>query len=281
VNLALALLVGCLLLGFGFQHSRKIRFLVTRDVRVDGLTLSLDPQDKMVTLHILDHGNYEPAETRVVRDLLKPGDTFIDVGANIGWYTLIGSRIVGEQGRVIAFEPAPASFGLLSRNARINGCRNTILVDDALSNKAGKIRLNLGDTNKGHNSFLKTSETKESVEVDAVTLDAYLKGDKREIALIKIDVEGAEGFVLEGMKETLRNQPRMALLMEFFPTLIRQAGFDPAAMLREFLGSGYEIHDIEETPGQLTPIHEAGIPALVERLENGGAHINVLIKRPS
>ena len=277
----LAVLVVVLLGNFGLRHHRHIRFLFTREARAEGLTFKLDPQDKMVTLHILDHGNYEPGETKVFRSLLKPGDTFIDVGANIGWYALIASKIVGPSGRVIAFEPAPASFALMRRNAQINDCRNTTLVEKALSDKKGTLRLNLGETNKAHNSILKTAETRDSVEVEANTLDEYLEGDEGEIALIKMDVEGAEGFVLAGMRKTLEKHPKTAIIMEFFPSLLRQAGFDPGAMLREFQASGYEIQDIDEATGDLTPIREDRIRSLVESLEKGGAHINVLIKRPS
>ena len=80
----------------------------------------------------------------------------------------------------------------------------------------------------------------ETVTVEALPLDEYLKDVAGEIALIKIDVEGAEGFVLKGMQETFRKNPRMALLMEFYPTLIRRGGSDPVEMLHNF----YAEHDI-------------------------------------
>lgn len=280
VILGLGLSVGLLVLFKGDQLVRRVRFQVTGAVQVQGLTLCLDPDDQMITQMILQDGTYEKAQTALLSSFLHPGDTFIDVGANIGWYILIASRIVGTKGRVIAFEPAPSSFELLRHNANLNHCGNTILEPKALSNKGGEFPLYLGATNKGHNSILKTSETRQSVVVEAVTLDEYLGNDEGEIALIKIDTEGAEGFVLAGMEQTLRNHPRTVIIMEFYPTLIRQAGFDPAGLLGRFHHAGYEIQAIDEVTGQPVPVRESQITTLATILEKNKKYVNLIVRRP-
>jgi FkbM family methyltransferase len=280
VSLVLALLVCFLLALFVGPQGRRVRFGLTGTVRAEGLTLLLDPKDKVITPFILDHGAYEPAETAVFRSLLRPGETFIDVGANIGWYTVLASRIVGPKGRVIAFEPAPGSFDLLRRNAELNGCRNVILEPKALSKEPGTLRLHLDDVNRGHHSILKLPELKRTIEVPAVRLDDYLKDDDHAISLIKIDTEGAEGFVLAGMAETLRRHPRMAIILEFFPRLLRLSGYEPEAFLRQFVELGYEIEVIEASSGKLVPIHSARIESVTDLLDERDEYVNLLIKRP-
>ena len=81
---------------------------------------------------VLSSGTYEPEETRLFRSKCRPGDTVIDVGANVGWYTVIASKLVGKKGRVIAFEPEPVNFAILKKNVLANGCENVILELKAL-----------------------------------------------------------------------------------------------------------------------------------------------------
>lgn len=281
VNLVLALVIAGLLAISGDRIARRVRYGLTGAVQVEGLTLYLDPRDEVITRMILHDGTWEPSETAVLRSLLRRGDTFIDVGANIGWHTLIAAKAVGPEGHVIAFEPAPVSFEILRHNAEVNGCRNAILVPKALSDKPGSVRLHLSDTNKGHNTILDEPGLKETIDVEAVPLDDYMKDVAREVALVKIDVEGAEGLVLEGMRETLRKHPQMAILMEFYPALIRRSRFDPAAMLRKFLDAGYEVQVIAANSSELSAIHEAQIPKLVALLDEHEGYVNILVKHPS
>ena len=102
-----------------------------------GIKMYLDPTDKVITPTMLVLGNWEPSETSWFLRVVKPGDTFVDVGANAGYYTIIGSRLVGEKGKVYAFEPEPAMFALLEKNVRLNGLTNVVLERKALSNKQG------------------------------------------------------------------------------------------------------------------------------------------------
>jgi hypothetical protein len=117
--------------------------------------------------------------------------------------------------------------------------------------------------------------------VEAVSLDEYLGSDPGEIALIKIDTEGAEGFVLAGMEQTLRKHPRTVLFMEFYPTLIRQAGFEPLSLLRRFHDSGYEIQIIDDEQARPEPLPEARLKALATDLEKRREYVNLIIKRPA
>ena len=97
-------------------NKRKLRYRWSGTVRTGGLTFHLNPEDRVMTPAMVRFGLWEPRETALIRGQLGPGDTFIDVGANFGYYTVIASKLVGEPGQVTAFEPDPVSFRLLGRN---------------------------------------------------------------------------------------------------------------------------------------------------------------------
>ncbi len=259
--------------------TRYIEYLRAGSVEAEGFTVHLDPDDETITKVILERGVWEPGTTKVIRDLLKPGDVFIDVGANIGWFTLIASRAVGDDGRVIAFEPAPGSHAIMQDNIRRNACQNVTLEQKALSDTRGTLQLHLHKTNGGAHSTALSEERAESIDVDALPLDEYWKETGGEIALVKIDTEGAEGFILEGMRSILENQQRMAVIIEYHPLLFRKAGFDPAAVLNGFADLGYEIQAIVEPSGELVPIDKSRFAEVTELFEKNSAFANILLRR--
>ena len=232
---------------------RRVNFWTTGSVQVDGLTFYLNPADECLTYHILEHGTWESEETRLVMDRLAPGDRVVDVGANIGWYTVLASRAIGPEGEVIAFEPDPTNFALLKKNVEANGCQNVRLEQKALSNEPGSITLYLHDRNKGMHSMLQTDEAEQAVEVEAVRLDDFLVGDSRPIDLAKIDVEGAEGLVLDGMRQTMKANPGMDLLLEFAPSRLSATGYDPESLLQELADAGFSIFEIDIADGTTKP----------------------------
>lgn len=230
---------------------RRVCFWSTGTVQVHGLTFYLNAADECLTYYILEDGTWEPEETRLVLERLRPGDTVIDVGANIGWYTVLASRVVGEDGLVIAFEPDPTNFALLQRNIEANDCRNVRLEQRALSNEPGSITLFLHERNQGMHSVLRSDETKHSVEIEAVRLDDYLRDVSRHIDFVKIDVEGAEGMVLEGMHATLKSNPHMNILLEFAPHRLTATGYDPESVLRGLAAGGFNVYEVGDPGDQL------------------------------
>jgi FkbM family methyltransferase len=255
---------------------RKLRlahYWLTGYVQVDGHMIYFDPQDPSdLTRIIVSTHEYDPEETAAVRSLLRRGDTFIDVGANIGWYTIMASDVVGKEGRVIAFEPSPPSFDILRRNVNINKLNNVKIEQKALSNKRGTVAFHI----EGAYSRLQEIHLdRKDVEVEAVPLDEYLKDFRGEIGMMKIDTEGAEGLILAGMRGILRNNPPRAIMLEFTPRLYPKTGFDPEAMLRELHEFGYEIYSYERSAR--LPLSEAQIPAFVREADENH-HLNIFLK---
>jgi len=171
-------------------HNFVISHLKSTFAEVDGHKMFLDSKD---SLNLSINGVYEPFETELVKKEIKKGDVVLDIGANIGYYTLIYAKLVGEEGKVFAFEPDPDNFALLKKNVEINGYRNVILAQKAVSNKTGKIRLYLSEVNKGDHRIYDSHDGRKSIEIETIRLDDYFKNYNVRIDFIKMDVQGAEG----------------------------------------------------------------------------------------
>jgi FkbM family methyltransferase len=217
-------------------------------LRIDGmpgLAMYLDPKDVVMTQVILSTGLWEAEETGQFLRTVKPGYTVVDAGANAGYYTIIGSRLVGDRGKVYAFEPEPASFALLEKNVRLNGLTNVVLERKALSNRKGVIKLFIAKANKGdHRIYQPEGESRPSVDVEAVRLDEYFKGQERGIDVLKSDTQGAEGVILEGMTGLLEGRTDgPVIFMEFWPYALQAMGTDAGAVLKRLQSYHYQFYD--------------------------------------
>jgi len=157
---------------------------------------------------------------------------FIDVGANIGYFTCLMSKLAGPAGKVLAIEPEPQNLTLLQQNIAINRLTNVEVHPCALGASGGIAMLGLyKSSNRGRHSIVDEA-AKSRIKVPVRTLDDLARNSGTEgksWSLVKIDVEGYEAFVLDGAKETL---PRIeTLVMEFSPVLLKLAGRDPASTL--------------------------------------------------
>lgn len=185
-------------------------------------------------------GTYEPEFLNALRQYVRPGDTCVDVGGNLGYYCLLMSSLVGPQGRVITFEPVEENLAVLKENIAVNGIKNVQLVNTALGAQPGTISLIRSEAGSisatpSIRAYAVEGE-QSSIDVPVNTLDAYLEEKGWRPAVIKIDVEGAELEVLRGAVNTLR-VTRPTVLVEVH-------GWEEAstADVREFFSNvGYQI----------------------------------------
>ena len=233
--------------------SRWITYRTGGYVIIDGLTVYLNPGDRIITDEILKHGTWEPLESMLFLDAVRPGDTVIDVGANVGYYTLLAARRVGSRGKVIAFEPDPESFALLQRNVEANGFTNVVVEQKALSNSRGRVQLFLDHENRGDNRIYPAAQTRDSVEVAAIPLDEYLPADSP-VNFIKIDTQGAEGVITEGMLQTLRRSTDVTLAMEFWPYGLNLAEYPSTQLLEHLSALGFDMYAIDELRKEVYPV---------------------------
>jgi FkbM family methyltransferase len=188
---------------------------------------------------------YEP-ELLYLDKVLSPGKTFVDVGANFGIYTLIASALVGNAGRVIAFEPSVQSFPVLQRNITLNGLTNITAFRVALCDKRGAACLYHADDPVSHSLGKDPSWTNEGEEVTTEILDHLIEqGEIQRVDVIKLDVEGAEELVLRGARKVL-SLMRPVVIFEVHPAASARLGlssYGASNLLKEL---GYELTVVDE-----------------------------------
>ncbi len=201
-----------------------------------------------ITPRIARQRTWESECTQWILANIRRGDTFVDIGAHVGYFALIAAKTVGEEGHVFAFEPDPTNYSTLARNVILNGFRNVTLEQMAVTNRNDRIRLYLSETNSGDHRILFCEEPRQSIQVDCVTIDDYFRdrGPTPRIDFVKIDTQGAEVFVLQGMRKTLRLNPDARLIVEFWPYGLFCLGTNAGELLRILESHGFILVRAEQ-----------------------------------
>lgn len=238
---------------------------------VHGHRMLLDRYD---TLDLRRQGIFEPLATALLPLLVGDGDMVIDVGANIGYYTLLCARLVGKRGLVYAFEPEPQAFALLEQNVALNGYRNVVARRQAVGGQCGTTWLwvNLGSNQGDHRIYDPGEGRRRRLEVELVALDQVLPAGAG-VKLVKMDLQGSEPLALQGMQRLLGRSSGARLLTEFWPLGLRRAGLDPAAYLDDLGRLGFNrILELDERDGVAVAVNNANLlrryPPSADRFTN-------------
>ncbi len=212
---------------------------------LQGATLLLDMQSEK------DYwlGTYEMDLQHAIQDWAKPGAVVYDLGANVGYVSLLFARAVGPQGRVFAFEPLPANQDRLRRNVELNPGLNVQLIPAAAAERSGQAAFALhGSDDMGH--LHAGSPAAETIEVETIALDDFASTHPAP-HLIKIDVEGAEVLALQGMQQVLRaHQPTL---------FIELHGYEAGRACWQLLSdAGYQAHWMQPPYAPIASVDELG-----------------------
>lgn len=227
-------------------------------LRIPGLRSSLHlyvhgEQDQHVSRRLREQGIWEPFETSLLLQLLAPGDVFVDVGANIGYFSVLAASLVGEAGAVFAFEPDPRNYRLLEANAARNGLQHRITaIAAALSDAPGEGRLYLSEDNLGDHRVYAGEERRDSVPIVLQRGCDALAGRLRRLDLLKVDTQGSEYQVIAGLMPLLRglaSAPRV--LVELTPHALREAGASGRALIELLATLGQPMWIIDHIDSQL------------------------------
>ncbi len=234
--------------------------------------------DAYISRDIREKGLWEPEETQFILSSLCPGMSFVDVGANIGYFSLLASRMVGEQGKVFAFEPDPANFELLQKNCALNDCDNVGLYKKALSNGNATGSLYLSEFNKGDHTIYECDGQRDSIPIELVRGGDFFSGKLDRIDFLKVDTQGAEYQVLDGLDPIIKaSLPGLILLVEFSPNSVVKTGVDPEAFLHLFDDLGGNFYLL--SPRGLIPISRQDLERWTKftRLDSGSkGYINIV-----
>jgi FkbM family methyltransferase len=194
-------------------------------------------------IHIFKYLLYEYPLPIIIASIVKKGDIVIDIGALVGYYTIFFSKLVGKEGKVYAFEPEPRAFLILKNKAK--RLKNVILERKAVGDKNARIKFYLDKSIAGSSVYKDAVGSYEAcIEVDMISLDEYFRNLKDEIALIKMDVQGAEFLVLKGMKNLIKKVK--AIIFEYWPDGLKAAGIEPIELFNLLKKYNFEIFYVDQ-----------------------------------
>ncbi|MGA8849136.1 MAG: FkbM family methyltransferase [Dehalococcoidia bacterium] len=195
-----------------------------RWMNVHGVPLLANIHDNGIGTHLFLRGGYAQARVSEIRGIVKEGDIVIDIGANIGYFTILLAKLVGPEGKVYALEPDPRSCHLLQRTIERNGWTHVIVEQKAVSNKAGQFLLYQTES-WAANALTPTGHIG-TVKVQVITLDEFLSNEGH-IDFVKMDMDGSEPLAIEGMAQLIQRSPSLRVLAEYQPGNLKQYLSDP------------------------------------------------------
>lgn len=228
------------------QVTSRLQFVSTHL----GFDLLLDPGDYISVLLERDR-IFEVPETDLVTRLVRPGDTCIDAGCQVGYYSCLFAKSVAETGRVFAFDANPQACSSTRRNLALNGAYSAEVIQAALADSNGAVSFHVStDDQTGLSSLGPISSCKETISVPALRLDAFLANRRLEhIRLLKLDVEGAEEIVLRGLGQCLTDHLVDYILIECFDerlSLLESSTEKVAAILKSAGYVSWEYGTVNE-----------------------------------
>jgi FkbM family methyltransferase len=256
------------------QVFRATSFLRGRTIRLDGVRFHVPSADRFIALLLERVSRQRPFALKVLDDLLRPGMVVADVGANVGRYSLRAAQLVGPTGRVYALEPDAPNAAALRKTIADSGLRGIELLEAAAGDIDGMVELFLCEEHRGDHRTYPTGDARRAVAVRSVRLDTLL-GDAPSVDLVKIDVQGAEYRVLQGMSSLLARHRRLTIHFEFWPKGLSESGTEAELPLRFLTDRGFALHWIDERRRCLTPIRPA---ECVERC-SGNNYLDLVARR--
>lgn len=214
--------------------------------------------EMLVTPRYLEHYTTTPYElltTRLIFTQISENTIFVDIGAHFGFFSLFAGNATKAK-KVMAFEPTPVTFEILKRNIELNHLQNVTLFDLAVSDKSGEVLFKVAEASDSSGFYDHVNcATREEIRVNAATLDSLLGDVKDTDLLVKIDAEGHEINILEGMRETIaRLYPRIKLIVEYNPSMLAKAGREPGELISRLFALGFQVYAMDDASGLMRKI---------------------------
>ena len=231
--------------------------LITNFAEVWAGKMFLHPND---AFRLSIYGIHSKLDFEIFKEHVQEGDITIDIGANIGYFTLMLAKLVGPTGKVFAFEPDPRNISLLRKNIEINNYQNIIVIPKAVSNINQKCTLFTSQSSFGQNRIYEPKKTRNQefipIESETIKLDDFFKNkdEMGNIAFVKIDVEGAEKFVLEGMKNVLRSSRDVKIFSEIDLARLDDAGSSYIEVVEFLNKNGFTMFLVDKKENRIIKI---------------------------
>lgn len=265
------------------KHYLKVsihELFVPNPMPVQGIKLWRHPAKADSDKTRMISGGYEVETTKFLLSFLKPGMHFVDIGAHIGYFTILAAKAVEPIGKVWAFEPMPSTFLLLQRNIKENGVDKIVeALQSAVTDKVDNILL------FPHLLLCRSSiferdgmKIQKAMHVETTSLDSFFKNKSwPRIDLIKIDIEGAEAKAIKGMTELVKRNPRVKLIVEFSLTTMEAARVTPKDFFLILKDHGFNIFRVIGCPNNLNIPND--IAWLIHYTLNAKDNVNLLCEK--
>lgn len=216
--------------------------------------------DQYISADIERDRVWEPFETEIFRRLCQPDSSVVDIGANIGWYSVIASLNLSKDGELIAFEPDESNYSVLRSNlASLEPWKNIQTRLEAVGERRATSRLYLSGENLGDHHLFAGDDARDFVDVHVVTLDEVFGSSRRVPSLVKSDTQGSEAKILKGASRLLAGGWRPEMIVEFWPYGLTSCGDDPFTYWSTLRDLGYDVYRVHEHNPKLLKIDESFI----------------------
>ncbi len=217
-----------------------------RRVHVGSAAFRATSLDRLVYLALQKLGLMGADERAFFTRLVRPGMRVVEAGANLGVFTMLLSKLVGEEGRIFAFEPDAALHASLLENLKHNAALNVVPIPRALGARSARLSLKTFGLNSGDNRICDDPTEAGAIPVDVVTMDDALAGER--VDFVKLDVQGWELEALSGMSRILTENPKVQLFVEFWPYGLRRAGCTPVDLITFLQKNKFRISTADGRP---------------------------------
>lgn len=229
----------------------------------NGYKMFVDARDVSIAPHLIVDGAFEEYTDAVLRSIIRPGMHILEIGANVGVFTLLMAHRTGSKGSVLSFECDPELAQIVRDNLEINGLAHIGKVDDrAVSDKVGTLRFFSASHHRGNGTLIEGLEQiprmsleRREIEVQSTTIDEILKEQTHGFDLVKIDAEGAESAIFRGGSSLFADRAKpLRVIVEFAPAFISSSGDDPSNYLDRWESNGFTIQRIDERRKKALPV---------------------------
>ncbi|MDC0202125.1 FkbM family methyltransferase [Candidatus Nitrosopelagicus sp.] len=274
--------------GKGYGKKYNVIKSVSNKIETSLITDSAEVWAGKIILHPNDafrlsiYGIHSKIDFEIFQKYVKKGDNVLDIGANIGYFTLMLAKLVGPTGKVFAFEPDPRNISLLKKNIETNGYQNVVVVPKAVSNVNEKCTLFTSQSSFGQNRIYEPKKTKNQkyvpIESETILLDDFFKNNENieNISFVKIDVEGAEKLVLEGMNKILNLNKNIKIFSEIDSYRLDDAGSSYVEVIDLLEKKGFTVFLVNNTDNKII---KGNIKSIGKILEEDSSSQNILCIR--
>lgn len=208
---------------------------IDKEITFRGKKLLVPTKDTSMVPSIMNQ-DYEELELSIFKQIVKPGMQILDIGANLGIYSIFGSELVGPKGSVHSFEPVPENLKYLRHNVKLNKGNNVKINPIALGDKKGEAKIYIAEKNVGTHSMGQYKSAKKAITIKTDTVENYIKKNGLKVGVVKMDIEGYEGHVLRGAGKSLA---KAIVLTEFTKSRLEACG-DSSLQVAKTLNSTYK-----------------------------------------